>query len=572
MNTRKLVLGCALMATAFASSIVLAAPQGSQSSASIPEPQVSHRAAVPKPGTGNFVQTLIRDLRGRGLEVTVGYPRLYTQADCASSYEVFRNCFGNNPASPYVMPVVKSWPDEYVDPAMVNGFGRTRPGYSATYRLDPREAIIVFGRMPPPARYLGLQTWMFGTKWAGLARPWNLEACEYYALAAGEMTQYFFTTFPPHAQIPHCLTLPDVEGRVLTFSSINNNINNVVMKKQSGDPWDEIRYFVITPDGRTDRAVREALEALGVDEEEIFTEEIPESFGDTDKDYKYPQDFNVGPLGLGQDAVDFSTAIRYAMPDNQQAANVWLKSLPLTVLRVRRPSWDSGPDPYGHREAANRPTEDESKYRDDLKALIDAVESRAEGHGWLLDGEEEDREMIDILNRLGQFGPACHGIGMNCLADGQDASYFFAQPRSLDEGRIYAAVGPLATETGNAVYVGLSVNDASLLKGALNVDDTKLKGSALSYHSEGANPATLHKFFVHFFARDCDAIAALTEGHCTTVTPDMIPLADDEDALGDKRLHGMISIAVRAYMKPGSERGPDPAGQLAPHALTFYHQ
>ena len=133
-------------------------------------------------------------------------------------------------------------------------------------------------------------------------------------------------------------------------------------------------------------------------------------------------------------------------------------------------------------------------------------------------------------------------------------------------------MGPLATETGNAVYVGLSVNDASLLKGALNVDDTKLKGSALSYHSEGANPATLRKFFVHWFARDCDAIAALTEGHCTTVTPDMIPLADDEDALGDKKLHGMISIAVRAYMKPGSERGPDPASQLAPHALTFYHQ
>jgi len=538
-----------------------------------PDRDVGNQAALPKPGTGNFVQTLIRDLRGRGLEVTVGYPRLYTQADCASSYEVFRNCFGNNPASPYVMPVVKSWPDEYVDPAMVSGFGRTRPGYSATYRLDPREAIIVFGRMPPPARYLGLQTWMFGTKWAGLARPWNLEACEYYALAAGEMTQYFFTTFPPHAQIPHCLTLPDVEGRVLTFSSINNNINNVVMRKQSGDPWDQIRYFVITPDGRTDRTVRDALQALGVEEEVIFTEEIPETFGDSDKQYAYwDQNPNVGPLGLDQEAVDFTTAIRYAMPDDQQTADVWLKSLPLTVLRVRRPSWEPDPEPYGHREAADRPTENELTLRDDLKALIGAVESRARSYGWMLDGEEEDREMIDILNRLGQFGPACHGIGMNCLADGQDASYFFAQPRSLDEGRIYAAVGPLATETGNAIYVGLSVNDASLLKGAVNVDDTKLKGSANSYHSEGANPATLHKFFVHFFARDCDAIEDLTEGHCTTVTADMIPLADDAEAPGDKGLHGMFSMAVRAYMKLGSERGPDPASQLPPHALTFYNQ
>ena len=563
--------GCTMM-KALSLGIVLGALAGTQPAAAAPARDVNSHAAIPRPGTGNFVQSFMHELRARGMEVTVGYPRLFTPEDCASSYEVFKNCFGNNPASPYVMPVVKSWPDEYVDPAMANGFGKTRPGFSATYRLDPREAIIVFGRMPPPARYLGLQTWMFGTKWAGLARPWNLEACEYYALAAREMTQYFFTTFPPHAQLPHCLTLPDVEGRVLNFSSINNNINNVVMRKQSGDPWGEIRYFVITPDGRTDRTIRDALQALNVEEEVIFTEEIPESFGDTDKDYKYPQDFNVGPLGLGQDAVDFTTAIRYAMPDDQQAADVWLKSLPLTVLRVRRPSWGPGPEPYGHREAADRPTENELTLREDLKALIGAVESRARSYGWMLDGEEEDREMIDILNRLGQFGPACHGIGMNCLADGQDASYFFAQPRSLDEGRIYAAVGALATETGNAIYVGLSVNDASLLKGALNVDDTKLKGSANSYHREGANPATLHKFFVHFFARDCDAIVDLTGGHCTTVTPDMIPLADDAEAPGDKRLHGMFSMAVRAYMKLGSERGPDPAGQLPPHALTFYNQ
>jgi hypothetical protein len=47
----------------------------------------------------------------------------------------------------------------------VNGFGRTRPGYSATYRLNPREAIIMFGRMPPQARYLGWQTWLWTTGW-----------------------------------------------------------------------------------------------------------------------------------------------------------------------------------------------------------------------------------------------------------------------------------------------------------------------------------------------------------------------------------------------------------------------
>jgi hypothetical protein len=569
-------IGCALLALLLAGTVAFAAPPGGQPAGARPGQPVSSQAAMSKPGTGNFAQRFIRELRSNGLEVSLGYPRLYTQADCADSYAVFRNCFGNNPASPYLMPIVKPWPEEYVDPAMKDGFGKTRPGYSATYRLDPREAIIVFGRMPPSAKYMGLQTWMFGTKWARPIAPWDEKACLFYASQANEMTQYFFTTFPPFSNPTHCFTRPDAEGRVISFSSINNNINNVVMRKQSGDPWDEIRYFVITPDRLTDGAVRAALQGLGVDEGEIFTEEIPESFQDSDYDPAFPfgQSSVVGPLGLDQDAVDFTTAIRYAMPENERRANAWLKSLPLTVLRVRRPSWGPDPEPYGPREADVRTGKDESApgqldLGQDLLKLIDALKLRAATQGWMPEPGEKP-EMIDIVEVLGQFGPACRAIGMNCLGDGQDASYFFARPRELDTGRIYAAVGTLATETGNATYVGLSVNDASLLKGAFNVDHTKLKGSAGSYHSEVANPATLNKFFVHFFARDCDAIADLTYGECTTVTPDMIPLAGDGKAPGDPELHGWFSMAVRSYVKPGSERGPDPSKQLAPHALTFY--
>jgi hypothetical protein len=459
---------------------------------------------------------------------------------------------------------------------MKNGFGRTRPGYSVTYRLDPREAMILFGRMPPRARYMGLQTWMFSTEWAREHSPWDQQACFHYKSFANEMTQYFFATVPPGSTVPHCLFVPRTRGRVQSFASIDNNINNVVMQKQSGPPWDEIRYWVITPDQRTDAAVRDALVSLGVDADEIFTEAIPASFQDPDADppYPYGQNSVVGPLGLGEDAADFTTAIRYAMPEDEQAANVWLKSLPLTVLRVRRPAGGPDPEPYGERVADDRPTVDELQDKmlsPGLSSLIDAVTNRAASQGWTREGKVQ---MVDIVNLLGQFGPACRAIGMNCLADGQDASYFFAPPKSLDDGRIYAAVGTLATETGNATYVGLSVNDASLLKGALNVDDTKLKGSAGSYHSEVLSPETLDKFFVHFFARDCAAIAALTDGACTTVTADMIPLAGDDSAPGDRDLHGKFSIAVRSYVAPQSEhgRGPDPTKQLPPYALTFYYQ
>jgi len=572
MKALKHSLTCSLLAMALAGAISCAISPA----AAEPDHGVSSHAAMPKPGTGNFVQRFIRELRGNDLEVSVGYPRLYTQADCAYSYPVFHNCFGNNPASPYVMPIVQSWPDEYVDPAMQNGFGRTRPGFSATYRLDPREAIIVFGRMPPPAKYMGLQTWVLTTGWARENSPWDQEACLHYKVFAREMTQYFFATFPPPALIPHCLSIPGTPDGVQSLSSIDNNINNVVMERKSGAPWNEMRYFVITPDQRTDAAIRAALVGLGVDEDEIFTEGIPEKFYDADPahDYPYGQNPDVGPLGLGEDAVDFTTAVRYAMPDDQQAADVWLRSLPLTVLRVRRPPWGPDPKTYGDRLADPRPTVDETMdtaLTSGLWFLIDAVKSRAASQGWTVE-EGDDNEMVDILNQLGQFGPACREIGMNCLGDGQDASYYFAAPRSLDAGKIYAAVGTLATETDNATYVGLSVNDASLLKGVFNIDHEKLKGSASSYHSEVPNPATLEKFFVHFFARDCAAIADLTLGECTTVTTDMIPLATDDEAPGDRDLHGMFSIAVRAYVKPGSKRGPDPTKQLPPHRLTFTYE
>jgi hypothetical protein len=111
---------------------------------------------------GEFTEMLISDLVASGFQVSQGYPALYTQQDCYErTYPILKNCFQANPAAPYVIPVVQSWPDEYVDPASVDAFVETDPGYSATYRLDPREAIVIYGEMPPPGRYMGLQTWEY---------------------------------------------------------------------------------------------------------------------------------------------------------------------------------------------------------------------------------------------------------------------------------------------------------------------------------------------------------------------------------------------------------------------------
>lgn len=534
-----------LLAALLVSGVALAAPVGSQASPTTPDRKVSSHKPLPKPGTGNFTKRLLDELRGDDLEVSVGYPALYTQKDCAYTYPVLENCYGNNPAAPYVVPVVKTWPEEYVDPAMTNAFGRTRPGYTTTPRLDPREAIIFYGKMPPPARYLGLQTWIATTGWVSEESPWDKKAYADFEPVAGPLIQYLFGTVPGN------------ESRVQSVSSIENNVNDVVMEDQSGLPWGETRYFVITPDRAMEQAVRDALGRLGVDDSHVFTESIPPSF----------EGSPVGPLGLDEDAVDFLTFLRYSMPDNARAGDTWRKRLPMKVLRVREdPSSTRPATPYDAATADPRTAVnevDDKELSDGLENLVDAVVDRADD--WNLALEYDDK-MIDILNELGQFGPDCRAIGMNCLGDNQDASYFLMPPRPLDTGRVYAVVSTLATETGNGEYVGLSVNDASLLKGVANVPDPELKGSASSYV---ATVPDHEKYFVHFFARDCDAIEGLTDGECTTITEKMVPLAGDDKAPGDPELHGMYSTAVRAYVKPGSERGADPALQLRPRVLTF---
>ena len=227
---------------------------------------------------------LAHDLRQQGYEVARGYFKLYTQDDCQYSYEVLHSCLGNNPAAPYVIPVVPAWPDEWVDPATAGMIGPTVEGYNASYRLDKREAIVILGLLPPPARYFGLQTYL-------LSRPgeWDDTSDQYYFVAdkIPALVDTFFTK------------LPNNQERLQLFADLSDPINNVVIQNKSSAVWDQVRYFVITPDKNMEGAVRQALARLGIPEEDVFTEQIPSMLGDTNM-----------AIGLGEESDDFLTLLR----------------------------------------------------------------------------------------------------------------------------------------------------------------------------------------------------------------------------------------------------------------------
>jgi hypothetical protein len=53
----------------------------------------------------------------------------------------------------------------------------------------------------------------------------------------------------------------------------------MVIENGSNAIWDEVRYFVITPDQAMNSVVRQALAGLGIPDKEVFTEQIPAKRG-----------------------------------------------------------------------------------------------------------------------------------------------------------------------------------------------------------------------------------------------------------------------------------------------------
>lgn len=509
-----------------------------------------------------FTKALISGLEARGFQVSEGYAEVYTLKNCIyNTYPAVKNCFLANPAAPYVVPVVKSWPEEYVDPALVNAFVDTAPGYNATYRLNPRDALVIFGEMPPLGRYMGLQTWAFSEHGRWKPKDYNEWA---NTPDVPFPMQYLFQTMPPD---------DPKSRRVITLSAIGDVVNNVVMERRSGgeDPFGEIRYFITTPSASTDRAVRRALQSQGVKDSHILTERVPS------RDDYGP----VGPLGMGKNAIDFITAFRYAVPNPgfQKAAEDWRAAPPLRVLRVRAPASLGPVQRYGALTFEPRTGNSEADLAGDLEDLVAAVCDRL-GSSFTSDDCAQPPPvssfMWDIASDYDWSGPYCRDIGMNCQGDQQEAALPFSGPRHLGSNQVFAVVGSLATETGNATYVGLSANDLSMMAGVANALDTDLtdqhgnvlikglRGSADSYHETVKNT---DKLFVYYFAWDCSVLADVDGGeYCATIPVDLLP-----STVGDPALRGTFTVGLRNYIAEGTQRGPDSGLLLTPRIFTFTH-
>jgi hypothetical protein len=337
------------------------------------------------------------------------------------------------------------------------------------------------------------------------------------------MLPYFFGPYPQNP------------GRVVSFSSLSNTINNVVVQRQSGASFGSKRFFISTPDQGMDKAVRDSLQRLSVKKSDVFTEPIP------------PLD---SPIGLDAHADDFLMGIRYALPKDESAGDKWRKDLPLVVLRIREPASSGRPaEPYPPYALDPRTATPEAPLEGDLDNLANAVCQQ-----WK-QCPGKPTSMLDLqAPPLNLDGPDCRPIGMDCLGDSQDATYRGYGNFELDSGQVYAVIGTLGTETGNATYEAIGINEAVKFKGVGNISDPALKGTADGYAETVQNSK---KLFVYYLARDCKGLEKLTKGHCSSVTKNMVPQG------------GSMKVTIREYIRPGTARGPESTQLLRPRILTF---
>ena len=313
----------------------------------------NHAAAAATDPLGNInrlpggleqrVRLLSTDLQAKGFAVARGYWTLWGVEDCKYPIQTLGYCYGNNPTAPYVLAVVPPWRDEYVDQKFHHILNEPLRNMSATYRLDPHEALVIVAQLPPEARYFGIQSNDF-TRQAAFN--------------------------PNDPIIPHVSEDPLLESilfgaspdpsRRMMVASIGNSTNNVVIGNQTKhSPWNSPAYIVITSDSGLAAEMTNALVQAGASASGVFTE---------------PVSPGLVKLGIDRSADDLITYIRYSMPVDKVAGEQWRQELPLTILRVRdvssRQYNNPLPIPTYTPRSANY---NENQLTDDLGALGDAV-------------------------------------------------------------------------------------------------------------------------------------------------------------------------------------------------------
>lgn len=512
----------------------------SPSSSGAPGPLVSTRPQQAKPAAlPSAWQAWIDGMKAAGYSVVQGGAYIVDSNSCQLYLQVFGTCAGNNPASPYIAiqpPIVAG---EYIDPYYATAFTQVS-GYGVPMnefnRIADNEALVVIVNMPPRAAYLGYQSY-------GYTR----DKSNYSSVSQGSSTT------------------PDPD-RYITFGSLGNAVNNVIIQNNSGVTWQSGQVAMITTSNQNlDTALRSVLRSsTTLNGNRLISEAIgSEMF-----------------TGLGKTADEFFTIMRYALPEDKTAGDSWINNVldNVWVFRVSDPS-GAAVSRYATPDYTKKTAILDSSLADSLNELTQLLLGYAknvEGQTSATTGPLRATVFYGTSSTLqGQVGQLCIAGALNCAGDNQDTdAYRIRSIGKLLDGNTAFVAGVNQTLfpsalIANATYVSVGVYDANTLTGVEDLSQVNaaaagfssgvLNGSAqqalqdLGLYTQAS--ATLKNQLPYFYVAGIARKCPVNSDWCLNIGTDKIPAS-----------HGIV-LSQRAYVRPGTTTGANPDYLRPPQAV-----
>lgn len=391
-------------------------------------------------------------------------------------------CSGNNPSSPYGAFFVPPAPGQ-----IAANPNRREDGTSNSYRLRADEAIVYVGPTAPQAAYYG------------------------------------FT--------PYLLERSDATGaRKSIFASIADTTNHLVLRTESGTPFEQRTAIIVAADAVTAGLARAALIESGVADGAINVITL---------------DPAKGRFGIGANADTFGVLFRMALVVDDAKREAYMENPGGTVLRITpkslRPSVPL-PSPT-KRPQATSPSESllTTAVNRLSQAIIAAYPDYIARSVSVDDGVPDPNSCIQNLTF--------------CGGDNPDTNYPGTAPRVLfaSDDEFYIAFGVNHAATNKTVYSNVSVYALQKLVGLVGVASDEYADSARRYLPQDPSLPLLYAWKI---ARVCNG-----EPYCLEVPKGACPTGIENGALG--------TVNFRTYLEPSSKTAPLISTLVRDRLLSF---
>jgi hypothetical protein len=439
---------------------------------------------------------------------------------------------GNNPTTKYIGYLVPPAPGYEVPKLIAKKTATlgTSQNLYTYWNLGPDEAVVFVGRTPPKCRYFSFDS----------------------AMQAGTYEDKFLWMWP----------------------SIGDTLNNLVIKTEGtpngrpGNPFNQTTVIIHTADRDIDHRIRAAAQSAGYPDSIINTMVFPSSM------------LHMGVNADSDILPDiFSTYIRPALYEDEQAGNDYLNNTPAVIFRVT-PNKSAELDPYNvPKQRVRGSGTTEFALMDDLEELRMAILNQYSG----LKARE--------LPTSQWFPPSNDAFqkGINVYGPDNDACYLWTAKQTLStqipwinpviedfnhyyypfmvDSEVYLGnnsneflivYGVNHVATRKATYSSFVVYGAEGWYGVGAVTDADFNGTAEEYLPNNPNAKYL---YVYKVARNCDEY----ESHCFEVPSDLNLT---------KKKYGIpvenpLLIGWRLYLEKATKTGPSYNEIVYDRAIEF---